>query len=329
MQFISFIASTMLIVLISQYSIMGLPVNHTVVEESCLEGFELVKGECTPVDSTTNINEIETSSLPSEDVIVHEEESVIKVIIPKKSGACPEGMEHGVHGICQEINLSDTTEVNVELTTDINESQGGVENLKGCPEGTEQDERGACQEIKPSNSTKIISNPKNLLKKDGSCPDTYKMIDGRCLYIKSKTNSTFYRSGSTSGDHVSTAIRPKSSVDDSSKVELVPVLSDNSCPEGTEYSEYGLCQKRTRLPKSNPRMKADGSCADNFRSINGTCLYKDSTIRTQPKLTKTTISKSVNTTFVEEPISDPELFESTTVEEASSESQSEETSSPL
>jgi len=330
MKFVSFIASSMLIALISQHAIMGLPVNITEVEETCSEGFEMIQGQCMPIDSMTTNGEIETSSIYSEKMIIPEEQPVTDLNISDKSGTCPEGMTHGKYGICEEIEPFNTTEAMVELTTDLNESSGGVENIKGCPEGTEPDEQGACQEIKPSKSTKMITNPKVLLNKDGSCPDNYKMIDGRCLYIKLKTNSTSYSGDSRIEENVSTLIQPKTGVDESSKVELVPVLSDNSCPEGTEYSEYGLCQKQARISKSNPRMKSDGSCPDDFELINGKCTYKNSKIQISSVSTTTPkMRMSKSTTRTQDAIDSEEFSTSTSVGEPDAELQSEVTSTPL
>jgi len=296
MQFISFIASTMLIVLISQHSTMGLPLNNTVVDTSCLEGFEMMNGQCMPINDKLNGTEIESVSLPSKDIVVYEEEPVTHINTPIRDGACPEGWEHGEHGICQEIKLVDTTEVTVELTTYLDKNLGNDENLGRCPEGTEHDDQGACQEIKPSTPTKLITDPKVLLKPDGSCPENYKMVEGRCLYVKPTTNSTLYSSELKTGDNVPNGMRPKSGTDKTAKVELVPVLSDNSCPEGTEYSEYGLCQKRIDSSSSKLVMKADGSCPDGFELINGKCSYKNSKIQGQTGFT-TTIRTVESTTF--------------------------------
>lgn len=304
------------------------PLNDTTVEKLCSKGFELINGKCMPIDSTTTVTEFETSSNLSNNTVVHEEQPVIELHTPKMLGGCPEGMKHGKHGICEEIHLSSTTKVTVELTTDLNEKEGGVDNLQGCPEGTKPDEEGACQEIKPSKPKKIITDPKTLLKKDGSCPDNYKMIESQCLYIKPKTNSTLYPSDSTVGNHFSNGIRPKSSIDESTKFELVPVLPDNSCPEGTEYSEYGLCQRRIRLSNSNPRMKADGSCPDDFELINGKCSYKTVKVPSQAGLsTTTTISVSENTTLAKVITNDKLPISTTTVRERAYELQT--TSSPL
>jgi hypothetical protein len=187
---------------------------------------------------------IETTS---QKIIIHQDELVTEMDELQKSGACPDGMKRGEHGICEEIQIHDTTEINIELTTDPHENVGGIENIKGCPPGTEADEQGSCQEIKPTNSTTKITNPKALLNDDGSCPDNYKMIEGRCLFIKSKTNSTLIPS------------QMQNDLESKSKLELVPVLSDNSCPEGTEYSEYGLCQKRLHPPTFNRQTKFDSS----------------------------------------------------------------------
>jgi len=258
----------------------------------------MINGQCLPIHTVTSSTEIETSSNPSENMLIHEEQSSAELNIPKITGACPEGMEHGNHGICQEIQPSETTEVTDQSTTDLNEHVGGVEDIKGCPQGTQPDEQGACQETIPSISTKIATDPKLLLKQDGSCPDDYKMIGGRCLYVKPKPNSTLYPSGLQADQHVSIVTRPKIGNDESSKAELVPVLPDNSCPEGTEYSEYGLCQRRILLSNSNPHIKLDGSCPDDFELINGKCSYKTFKVPSQVGLsTTTTVNVVGNTTL--------------------------------
>ena len=347
MQFISFIASTMLIVLVSQQSTMAckfsiklnqiksiyifnfiVPVNTTVVEESCSKGFEMIQGQCIPINSKSIDKEIESSSVTSEKIIIHADKPVVVEDITVKSGACPEGMEHGEHGICQEMKFIETTEFTIEATTDIEKNLGVEEVPKGCPEGAEPDEQGACQEIKPSNLKKVNPDPKSLLKKDGSCPDNYKMIEGRCLFIKPKKNLSY----STTNDNISNGIRPKSSTDDSVKFESVPVLSDNSCPEGTEYSEYGICQKRILVLTSDVPVKADGRCPDNFEIINGKCSPKKSKVQNLLELT-TKISKSESTTIPNvEPINDDKPISTTgttTVEESHAELQSKATSAPL
>jgi sulfur carrier protein ThiS len=304
----------MLIVLISQHSIMGLPVNTTTEKETCSVGFKMIDDKCMPMDSMTTTVPLEHSSTTTQPMIIHEKQKFTKLNVPKRYGSCPEGMKHGKHGICQKIQSFNTTKVMVETTTELYENVGGVETIKGCPEGTKPDEQGACQSIKSSNSTKNITNPKLLLRKDGSCPDNYKMIDGRCLYIKLKTNSTLYPNGVNGQDSVSTLMQPKTGVDESSKVELVPVLADNSCPEGTEYSEYGLCQKHAHVSNSNPRMKPNGSCPDDFELINGKCTYKNSKLHVS--LESTTTPKMMRTPESTTPVEDfvrTEKFSTSTV----------------
>jgi len=299
---------------------MGLPLNNTGMEILCSEGFEIINGRCLPIDSITSSTEIETSSNPSENIIIHEEKPATKI-----TGACPKGTEHGKHGICQEIEHFDTTEVTDKSTTDLNEHGGSVEDLKGCPQGTEPDEQGACQETKPFKPTKTGTDPKSLLNKDGSCPDNYKMIDGQCLYIKPKINRTLYPSGLPANNDVSILKRPRSGNDESSKVELVPVLADNSCPEDTEYSEYGLCRKRIHLSNSNLHIKPDGSCPDNFELINGKCSHKNFKIQVKPGF-PTTTSVSESTKHVEEEFNNDKFLKSTTT---AYEFQPEATSSPF
>lgn len=296
----------MLIVLISQHSTMGLPFNSTVTEEPCLEGFEMIKDQCMPIKSQLNSTEIESTSLPSKNLVVNEEKPVVELSTPVKYGACPEGMEHGEHGICQQIKPLDTTEITIESTTDLHENQDGEEHLGRCPEGTVHDEQGSCQEIKPLNPTKLTTDPKVLLKEDGSCPENYKMVEDRCLYVKPKINSMLLPNELIAGDRILNDMRPKSGNDASAKIELVPVLSDNSCPEGTVYSAYGLCEKRIRPTSSNLAIDPDNNCPRDFELINGKCLYKNPISQGQTELL-TTISMVESTTFDAKPISNNEL----------------------
>jgi len=304
---------------------MGLPVNNTFVDKSCSKGFELIEGQCTPINSELN-DEIESSSFTPETVIIHEDKPVAVEIVRIKTGACPQGMKHGQHGICQEVKFSETTEATFNATTVTDKNLESEQfPKKGCPNGTEPDEQGACQEIKPFNSTKIVTDPKVLLKKDGSCPDNYKMVEGRCLYIKPKKNSKLVSNYLAADDNV----RPKSVNDEGIKLESVPVLSDNSCPEGTEYSEYGLCQKRIRPLSSGVAMKSDGRCPDNYELINGKCSQKKSKVQSLLELT-TKISKSESPEPNAGQINnDKSTIETPIVDESHTELQLEATSAPL
>ena len=262
--------------------------NSTIIEKKCSEGFELINGKCVSIETTT-----------TENAVTHQEESVTEVHSPKKTNVCPNGMKSGEHDICEEIQDPNTTEINIELTTDLHENVGEIENIKGCPPGTEADEQGSCQEIKPTNLTAKITNPKALLNDDGSCPDNYKMIEGRCLYIKSKINSTIILS------QVKNDLEPKF------KHESVPVLPDNSCPEGTEYSEYGLCQKRPHPPASNHQTKSDSSCSIDYELINGKCTPKSSKTQVQLELT-TKLPNIIKDSTATQDVSSNEMFSSTT-----------------
>ena len=238
------------------------------MNKDCPEGMEHDEhGVCQEVEPAEDMEVTAKSTTTTDRYENTEDEDMTK--------DCPKGMERDQRGHCQKIQSFNRMKIAPKSHTDHYENAEDADVTKGCPEGTEADEQGACQEIKPSRSTKTKTDPKAFLKEDGSCPDNYKMIDGRCLYIKSKTNSTVYPGALTVEENVSVAFRPKSRTDESSKVELVPVLPDNSCPEGTVYSEYGLCQKHTHLVKSNPRMKSDGSCPDDFELIDGKCTYKN------------------------------------------------------
>jgi len=363
MKFISFIASTMLIVLISQHSTMGLPAAGPLVEKKCSEGFKIIDGRCMPIDSKSNDDEVTPSSpilkpkVSKEDPVDSEtngddvtsspilKPKVLKedpvdsktnddevtssspILEPKvfkedpvlkKYGACPEGMEHGEHGICKKIEPSEITKDTIETTTALQEEFDHPENLSGCPEGTKHDEQGACQEITPTNTTKVTTDPKALLKTDGSCPKNYQMLEGKCLYIKPKTKSGSYASGSTADFVTPNRIRPKSGNEESVMYEKVSILSDNSCPVGTEYSEYGLCQRRINPLNSKLNMKPDGSCYDGFELIDGKCTFIHSKIpnRFQFSTTISTLPIQSETT-------------TTTVEKATIELPSETTSQPL
>jgi hypothetical protein len=282
---------------------MGLPVNDTVVEELCPKGHEIVKGECIPIDSKSIDHEIESSSLPYENIEVHEEEPVTEVNILKKMGACPEGYEHGEYGICHEITHVGTTEITTESTTDFDEKLSGEEHLRGCPKGTERDEDGYCREINPSKPRKLITDPKVLLKNDGSCPDNYKMVEGQCLYVKPKVNSKLSSNYVSVDDNVSNSFLSKSD-DENVKYELVPVLSDNSCPQGTEYSEYGLCKKRLRLSTASFSRETVVSCPADHTLINGKCTFIEKPITTD-ELPQST--SSIKSTTEHDVIEKPDL----------------------
>ncbi|CAF0754727.1 unnamed protein product [Adineta steineri] len=538
MKFISFIASTMLIALISQQSTMGLPLNTTVEEETCSKGFELIDGHCKPIKSelhenvesasipvefTTILDEtvfkkvtppldggcadgwehgehgicqeiksklhetnVESTSMPFEIPTLVTEKVVLKEDKPEISGRCPEGMEHGKygicqdikststpvyitiapqeklvlkekpelpiyggcregmehgeHGICQDIKSHDMIEATTELTDDaaklsdhtvrqkddivrpkgkivkpkkdivepkedivepkddvvkpkpdivkpkedtvkpkkdnvkvtddslekkddvkskedivkpkedivepkddivepkedivkpkedVDESKEDIvkpkhdsikstddtlkkkddvvtkptkyEIPRGCPKGTQPDERGYCLDIKPFKLTKIIFNPKILLAKDGSCPRNYVMIKELCYYVNPRKNLRLRPSFSTADDFFSNAFQTKKYTDDSIKYEYVLVLVDNSCPEGTEHSDYGLCRRRVYPTMSNKFIKVDGRCDVDNELLDGKCVLKK----------KVEMPDLLNMTKTSEPISvtlEPESY---------------------
>jgi hypothetical protein len=336
MKFLSFIASTMLIVLISQHSTMGLPVNETVVEKQCLEGFKMIDGKCMPINLKTNVDEVKPSlpiikpkTLPEEPALEKEhacaegmeydkdgicQEILSFTTIPtitvepmpvvKKDpvillGSCAEGMKHGKHGICEPMDT-------IEVTTVFSEILDHTENLLGCPEGTKHDAEGACQEIEPATTVKLTIDPKFFLKEDGSCPEDYKMAQGKCVYINSKSKSIY--PGLKNKFPVNHVIA-KSGNEESAMFEKVTMLPDNSCPEGTEYSEFGLCQKRIN---STLNMKPDGTCLGDFELIDGKCTLKKSKIEDEfllPTTASPLLVQSEITTFVPEPIKHVKLPE--------------------
>jgi len=296
MKFVSFIASTMMIVLISQHSIMGFPVENKVEKKTCSEGFVLVSGRCVPIKSELNKNEMESSSAPLDDSFTHEEKPVGLAAASPIVGACPDGEKRNKYGMCQAIKLSDTTEVSVEATTDVMEKSQGEENPRGCPEGTEHDERGSCQEINPTESKKTLD-PKFLLQKNGDCPQFLQKVNGQCLYIKPKTKSA-------NGDIVSSDMRSKGGNEENGKLALTSVLSDNSCPDGTEYKGYGVCQERIRPLSPNVPMKSDGSCPDDYELVNDKCTHKNSMIQDNSELPKP-MKKARKSPHTEHPLPKP------------------------
>jgi hypothetical protein len=277
------------------------------VEKQCPEGSEKVDGECKPISSTAGVNEIEPTLSINKTTTIRIEKPLAVKTTTKKFGSCPEGMEHGEHGICKTVKVSETSIVDTETITQFNNDTRGEVNLMGCPEGTKRDQEGSCLEIKSSNKTKTITDLKILLKKDGSCPDNYKMVEGRCLYVKPKTNSTLPLSNLPPTD-ISRGVQPRDGKGGTSQSELVPVLRDNSCPEGTEYSEYGLCQKLTRPSNSKIDIQSNHPCPDGLELVNGQCTRKNSP---NPTEFTTSTDKSESTTTGPRPIDRNESSEST------------------
>jgi len=284
---------------------MGLPVSDTSVEKQCPEGMEYDKdGICTKVLPTWTVTE---------------EMVVAKKIPERRDGACPEGMVHGKHGICQEIELTETTTVRKEeLDRKVN--------LNDCPKGTKKDEQGACQEIEPTSTKKLTTDPKMLLGKDGACPEDFKMVAGKCLYIKSKPKLPLYPLPSKD-------LKPKSGNVETIEYEKVPILADNSCPEGTEYREKGFCQRPISPSKSKFNVKADGTCPADFELIDGKCTPKSSKEQDQSSeasMTSTLPLPSESTTFAAEPkLNRKSKIETATVNELPDEFLSTTTFQPL
>jgi len=343
MKFISFIASTMLIVLISQCS-MGLPLNNKVVGELCSEGFKMIKGQCVPIESSTigvienfsNPPETVTKSLPEQNTVVVKDKKII--------GGCPPGTKSGKNGICQPLEFSttteitresttplsllstgsndlqqtvtsDTLEVTTDLTTDLNDSigTGGVDNVQGCPKGTKADEQGACIAIQDSSTKKMVTDPKVLLNKDGSCPKQYKKIDGQCVYIGLETKTVSNSHGSNINGNIAGGLKPKLGVDQQQPDEVEPVLENNICPQGTVHSDFGLCKKITYPLSHNVLLKPDGSCANGYQLINGKCTSKSGKILEQLGLSVTTIRMPLKPTYNDVPINTDNLLPLTTM----------------
>jgi len=205
---------------------------------------------------------MEFSTLPSEQPVGGKEKPIDELDTTEKSRMCPEGMEYDKDRICQKITILETTEMNVYSTTEFDEHVGGVENVKGCPKGTRYDEEGDCQEISPSTPVKPIVDPKKLLKRDGSCPDGYTLVQGRCLYTANTDSVTDQDGLPVKG------MQPKVSREPIDSVRLVPALSDNSCPVGTAYVDNGLCRPLIR-PITSKHI-----CPATHELVNGECIVK-------------------------------------------------------
>ncbi|UJR37845.1 hypothetical protein I4U23_030535 [Adineta vaga] len=101
------IASALLIVFISQHSTNGLPINDVTTVLSCLEGFELVEGQCQPIAFTTLNSETESTPSRLQDI------TLPNIVLTKNDeklnevGGCPKGQVHGKHGLCKDIVSED------------------------------------------------------------------------------------------------------------------------------------------------------------------------------------------------------------------------------
>jgi len=152
MKFASFIASTMLIVLISQYSVMGAPTKDAEEPKSCQTGFEWEDNQCMPMKSKSTTSPTVTEAMPSDPTVTP---------------------------------LNKPTKSAFESTTAVNGP-----NLLLCPNTTRRANDGSCQEINPSKPEKITYDPKESLGKDGSCPPGFKRFEKQCLLVESTTKST-------------------------------------------------------------------------------------------------------------------------------------------
>jgi hypothetical protein len=353
MQFVFFIASTMLIVLISQQSTMGLPVKDKEMEKPCLEGMKMIDGKCMPISTKSSKDEIK-SPLPNEDRItkdpirkeepcaeglkrgkdglcepfstekvvpepkpiskldpvrkeepcaeglqrgkdglcepfstgriVPEPKPISKLVTVRKEEPCAEGLEHGKDGLCEP-----TSSPTAATETKPIKKLDPVRKFGACSEGMQHGEHGICQPIESFKNKE--TERKESFKKVRPCPEGYEMINSKCFYLKSKL-TTPSPSARSSGE-LDRSGRPKAkSVNDESFVyEKVPVNADNSCPEGTEYSDFGTCQKR--IPSSRKfGMKSDGGCPANFEFIDGKCKLRNSKVKVEPRVPTTTTTDS-------------------------------------
>ena len=134
-----------------------------------------------------------------------------------------------------------------------------VSDEEACPQGTKVNKSGVCEPVEPS-----ADEDRQAI--DG-CPENYIRVDGSCLYIKTKqTNST--KTNETMTDS-SKLLKPRLGNGETTAVENIPVLQDNSCPEGSEYSEHGVCQKIVSPTEMKPQSK---ECPENSQWVQGKCL---------------------------------------------------------
>jgi hypothetical protein len=176
-----------------------------------------------------------------------------------------------------------------------------VSEQEPCPVNMKANENGICQSITSTSqvdeSTEPEMNPKNI----DECPPKYVKFDGACLYIKPQSKLSEF--DDSPNDRLM-ANQARLNNIDGSIIESVPVLSDNSCPEGTEYSEHGICQKLVSVSQMKSNMKkAEVSCPANTRLIGDRCVSKR---------TKLTVRNPSSTT-IETPIEINESIDMTTV----------------
>ncbi|CAF4324846.1 unnamed protein product, partial [Adineta steineri] len=106
-------------------------------------------GMCQEIKSKLHETNVESTSMPFEIPTILDE-TVYKKDTPRRDGGCPDGWEHGEHGICQEIK-SKSHEENVESTStpfdiptirynNVVAKEDKPELSGACPEGMEHGE---------------------------------------------------------------------------------------------------------------------------------------------------------------------------------------------
>ena len=177
-----------------------------------------------------------------------------------------------------EFEQWDTTERTVPLPVEDKPSKVLPSEQTRCNEDEKLDGNGTCQPIDLPETTQETADLKSNEREDEACPKHYVRFEGSCLFIRPRNDSVSYTDGDQRRVVGVNSLRPKSSNAAGTIVENVPVRADNSCPEGTEYSERGVCQKIISSSEFKPVMNSKGSCPVDFELVDGKCTYKNPTM---------------------------------------------------
>lgn len=190
-----------------------------------------------------------------------------------------------------EVDQWDTTERSVSLPVDKDDKPSEVSSSEQtrCNEGEKLDDIGICQPIDLPENTRETGDLKSKQRKDDDCPKHYVRFEGSCLFIRPRNNSVSSTDDGQRRIVGVNSLRPKSSNAAGSIVENVPVRADNSCPEGTEYSERGVCQKIISSSEFKPILNSNGSCPMDFELVDGKCTYKNPTMVNDKEVTTVTL----------------------------------------
>ena len=216
-----------------------------------------------------------------------------------------------------EIEHSDdqemTTVPSSSSTKRVAQKKIRVSDEKICQDGQKANKDGVCEPVEPASEDDSQATE--------WCPVNYVRVDSSCLYIKPKSiNAT--RTNETMMDS-SKLLKPRLGNMETNVVENIPVQSDNSCPEGTEYSEHGVCQKRVSLVDMKLSSKY---CPENTQLVQGQCLPL-TTKMPMKVVSSSTMETPMETSEQPEFDSTSEMFiEATTIAEQAMESRMETTS---